>query len=108
MRLPEKTIRYREISRFPAVERDLALVVDKNVSYSQLEQIALSCKIKPLAAIGLFDVFEHEKLGAHKKSLALRFTFTDDEKTLTDQQVDGFVQSLIQAYEKQTQAQIRK
>jgi phenylalanyl-tRNA synthetase beta chain len=108
MRLPEKTIRYREISRFPAVERDLALVVDKNVSYSQLEQIALSCKIKPLAAIGLFDVFEHEKLGVHKKSLALRFTFTDDEKTLTDQQVDGFVQSLIQAYEKQTQAQIRK
>ncbi|MFM7709843.1 MAG: hypothetical protein ACKO5C_02895 [Ferruginibacter sp.] len=47
-------------------------------------------------------------MGAHKKSLALRFTFTDDEKTLTDQQVDGFVQSLIQAYEKQTQAQIRK
>jgi phenylalanyl-tRNA synthetase beta chain len=99
---------FKEISRFPAVNRDLALVVEKNISFAQLEQIALTAKITQLSALELFDIFESEKLGAGKKSMALSFTFMDEGKTLTDQEIDGFMQQLIGRFEQQANAEIRK
>ena len=108
--LMQKTSRlqYKEISRFPVVNRDLSVVVDKNVSYNQIEQIALSSKIDQLKSIQLFDVFESDKLGAGKKSLAVSFTFLDETKTLTDKEIDAFMQKIISGYEKNIQAEIRK
>lgn len=104
----EKPVQYREIPKFPFVTRDLALVVDKNVSYSQIEQIALSRKIGQLSSVSLFDIFESEKLGKDKKSMALSFTFLDETKTLTDSEIDGFMQKIITGFEKDVQAEIRK
>ena len=103
-----KPIQYKEISKFPSVNRDLAVLVDKNVSYSQIEQIALSSKIDQLTSIQLFDVFESEKLGADKKSMAVSFTFLDETKTLTDKEIDGFVQKIVTGFETNLKAEIRK
>ena len=101
-------IQYQEIPKFPEVNRDLALVVDKNVSYSQIEQIALTNKFEQLKNIQLFDIFESDKLGMNKKSMAVSFTFLDENKTMTDKEIDGFMQKLITDYEKTIQAEIRK
>lgn len=101
-------VEYREISKFPAVTRDLALVVDKNVSYNQIEGIALSCKIQELRSVHLFDVFESDKLGAGMKSIAVSFIFLDERKTLTDKEIDIFMQKIISSYEESVGAEIRK
>lgn len=103
-----KPVAFKDWSRFPAVTRDLALVVDKKVSYSELEQIALSQKIESLNAVSLFDIFESEKLGAEKKSMAMSFTFRDEHKTLTDKEIDSFMEKLVRSYEKNMGAEIRK
>ena len=103
-----KPILYKEISKFPSVNRDLALVVEKNVSYSQIEHIALSTKIPQLSNVELFDIFESDKLGVGKKSMAISFTFMDETKTMTDQEIDGYIQKLILNYEKEIHAEIRK
>ena len=99
---------YREVPRFPSVHRDLALVVDKNVSYSEIEKIALSAGISQLSSVNLFDIFESDKLGAGKKSLAVSFVFTDEHKTLTDKEIDGFMKTLAGACENKLSAVIRK
>jgi phenylalanyl-tRNA synthetase beta chain len=103
-----KPIQYREISKFPVVNRDLAVVVDKNVSYNQVEQIALSGKIAQLQSVQLFDVFESDKLGAGKKSMAVSFTFLDETKTLTDKEIDSYMQKIVSAFETALHAEIRK
>ena len=103
-----KPIQYKEIPKFPVVNRDLALVVDKNVSYAQIEQIALANKMEQLKSVNLFDIFESEKLGAGKKSMAVSFTFLDENKTLTDVEIDGYMNKLVADYEKNINAEIRK
>ena len=106
--IQQSSISYREWSKFPAVQRDLALVVEKKVSFSQLEAIALTLGIGQLKKVQLFDVFMGEKLGADKKSMALSFTFVDEQKTMTDTDIDGFMQKIIGRYEKELMAEIRK
>ncbi|MBI3882745.1 MAG: phenylalanine--tRNA ligase subunit beta [Sphingobacteriales bacterium] len=101
-------IEYTEISKFPAVQRDLAIVVDKGLTYEQVEKATLNAKAHKLKAINLFDVFESEKLGANKKSLAVSFTFLDEEKTMTDKDIDGMMSKIITSYEKELNAEIRK
>lgn len=108
LQMKPKPLQYKEISKYPAVHRDLALVVDKKVSYYQIEQIALSQQIAQLKHVRLFDLFESEKLGAEKKSMAVSFTFQDDTKTMTDSEIDNMMQQLTQAYAKNIQAEIRK
>ncbi|MFT3908964.1 MAG: phenylalanine--tRNA ligase subunit beta [Ferruginibacter sp.] len=108
MSIKNKDVEYIEISKFPAVTRDLALVVDKNVSYNQIEGIALSRKIRELRSVQLFDVFESDKLGAGKKSMAVSFLFLDESKTLTDKEIDTFMQKIIASYEESVGAEIRK
>jgi phenylalanyl-tRNA synthetase beta chain len=105
---PQKAVPFRELPKYPAVYRDLALVVDKKVSYSQVEQIALSSKMDQLRSMKLFDVFESEKLGSDKKSMAVSFMFLNEEKTMTDDEIDGQMKKLISAYEKGLNAEIRK
>lgn len=102
------TLRYKEIARFPAVQRDLAFVVDRHLSYSKVETVVGACKLPKLREVSLFDVFESEKLGAGKKSMALSFTFQDEEKTLTDKDIDDMMNKIIGVLEKEVQAEIRK
>ncbi len=103
-----KDIEYHEISKFPAVIRDLSIVVDKNIMYAQIKKLASSAQIEALKSIQLFDVFESDKLGAGKKAMAVSFTFLDETKTLTDVEIDAFMQKLINTYQKDLSAEIRK
>jgi len=104
----KKKIIYSEVSKFPPVERDLAFVVNKSASYADIEKAVKKTNIARLQGIKLFDVFESEKLGKDKKSMAVNFTFLDEEKTLTDKETDGMMQRIIDALEKDLQAEIRK
>ncbi|RYZ22648.1 MAG: phenylalanine--tRNA ligase subunit beta [Chitinophagaceae bacterium] len=105
--LPVK-IQYREVPRYPVVERDLALVVPTATPFASLEQQVGKLRLKQLRGMRLFDVFESEKLGAGKKSLAVNFTFLDEEKTLTDKEIDSWMQKIMGALEKELGAEIRK
>ncbi len=102
-----KTV-FKEISRFPQVQRDLSIVLDKSVSYQSLEKAIHATKISRLKEFKLFDVFESEKIGSDKKSLAVNFTFFDNEKTLTDEETDNMMNRIISAIEKNLSAEIRK
>ncbi len=104
----KKKIVYKEVNKFPTVQRDLALVVNKSISYSAIENCVQSIKLPKLLQVNLFDVFESEKLGKDKKSMAVSFTFSDDSKTLTDAEIDGMMHKLIVSFEKEIQAEIRK
>ncbi len=99
---------YIEVPRFPTMYRDLAFVVDKGLPYEKIEAAVASLKIAKLKGINLFDVFESEKVGAGKKSMAMSFSFRDEEKTLTDEEVELLMQKIITIFEKELQAQIRR
>jgi len=101
-------IRYHEIAKFPAATRDLSIVVDKMLKYETIEQVTYATKLKKLQSINLFDIFESEKLGLDKKAVAISLTFLDEEKTMTDKEIDAMMTSLITAYEKELNAVIRK
>ena len=101
-------IRYREVNKFPVMQRDLAMVVKRSTTFESIEQSVKNVKLPKLKDMRLFDVFESEKLGADKKSMAISFSFSDDEKTLTDKEVDGMVAKLIQSFENDLAAEIRK
>jgi phenylalanyl-tRNA synthetase beta chain len=101
-------IQYNEIPKFPAATRDLSIVVDKKLRYQEVEQITYGTKVNALKSINLFDVFESEKLGANKKSMAVSYTFLDEEKTMTDKEIDAMMAKIISAYEKELSAEIRK
>lgn len=99
---------YTEVPKFPAVQRDLAIVVDNQLSYDKVEAAIGGLNIKRLQGIKLFDVFESDKLGANKKSFAVNFTFLDREKTLKDEEIDGIMQKIMRVVEKDLGAEIRK
>ena len=104
----EKKIEFRELPRQLPVYRDLAMVVDKSLSFEAVEKAVRKAKVDKLQEVKLFDIFESEKLGKDKRSLALSFTFLDEEKTLTDKEIEGLVSRLIQTLEKEVSAEIRK
>ncbi len=99
---------FREIPKYPAVQRDLALVVSKQLAYAEVEKTVQKIRLGQLRQVKLFDIFESEKLGADKKSMAVSFTFQDLEKTLTDKEIDAWMTKIMQALEKDLQAEIRK
>lgn len=101
-------ISYQELPKYPAMRRDLALIIDKQITYEQVAQIVRKQQWPSLTHYELFDVFEHEKLGKDKKSLALSFTFQLKERTLTDEEVDHMMKQLIAQYQKELQALIRE
>ena len=86
---------YTDISKYPSVSRDLALLVDKNVEFAQIEQIARQTEKKLLKSVVLFDVYEGKNLPEGKKSYAVNFILQDEEKTLNDKQIDAIMKKLI-------------
>lgn len=100
-------VQYKEISKFPTVRRDLALLLDNQVSYNQIEELALKNERKLLKHINLFDVYEGKNLEEGKKSYAVSFVFQDNEKTLTDVQVDKIIEKLIDTFSKELGAKLR-
>ena len=100
-------VSYTELSKFPAVKRDLALLLDKSVQFADIERIAYECERKLLKAVELFDVYEGKNLEPGKKSYAVSFILQDEEKTLNDKQIDKIMSKLIASYEKQLGAKLR-
>lgn len=98
---------FTPLPKFPAVKRDLALLLDKQVSFREVRDIAMRTEKSLLKAVNLFDVYEGEKLGAGKKSYAVSFTLQDEEKTLTDKQIDKIMNKLIGTYKHLLGAEIR-
>jgi phenylalanyl-tRNA synthetase beta chain len=100
-------IGFEEISKFPEVKRDLALLLDKKVTFSQIEQIARKTERKLLQSITLFDVYEGKNLEEGKKSYAISFVLQDKNKTLTDNQIDNVINSLVKNFERELGAKLR-
>ena len=98
---------YAEISKYPAVKRDLALLIDKSVTFAQIEQIARETEKKLLKNVTLFDVYEGKNLEEGKKSYAVSFTLQDDTQTLNDKQIDKVMSRLMENYEKRLGAKQR-
>ncbi|MBK7291236.1 MAG: phenylalanine--tRNA ligase subunit beta [Chitinophagaceae bacterium] len=98
----------KEIPKYPAVQRDLAMIVSNDLTWDEVQKTVEKVKLNKLQDIKLFDIFESEKLGTNKKSLAVNFTFQDEEKTLTDKEIDGWMNKIMSSLEKELQAEIRK
>ena len=98
---------YTEISKHPAVSRDLALLVDQSVEFAQIEQIALQTEKKLLKKVELFDVYEGKNLSEGKKSYAVNFILQDTEKTMNDKQIEAIMNKLIANLKKQLNAELR-
>ena len=98
---------FTEVPKFPAVSRDLALLVDNAVEFAQIEQVARQTEKKLLKKVELFDVYEGDKLPAGKKSYAVNFILQDEEKTMGDKQIDAIMQKLIANIKKQLGAELR-
>jgi phenylalanyl-tRNA synthetase beta chain len=100
-------IRFTEIPRFPEVRRDLALLLDKSVTFEQVKDLAYRTENQLLKKVSLFDVYEDEKIGKDKKSYAVCFVLQDVEKTLTDERIEKVIKRLIFAYTSELHAEIR-
>ncbi|MBO4645593.1 MAG: phenylalanine--tRNA ligase subunit beta [Bacteroidales bacterium] len=105
--ISSQQVTYTPIALFPAVKRDLALVVDSTVTYDTLEKIAFKYGSKLLKNVSLFDVYEGEKVGAGKKSYALSFVLQHAEKTLTDEDINKVMNKLVAAFEREVGAKLR-
>lgn len=105
--IPTKAVRFEALPKFPAVRRDLALVLDQGVRFETLEAIALKTEPRLLRQLTLFDVYEGDKIPAGKKSYALGFVLQDKEATLTDKVIDKTMQRLQLAFEQQAGASLR-
>jgi phenylalanyl-tRNA synthetase beta chain len=101
-------ISFKELPRFPEVHRDLSMILDTKVTYEQLVNVAKKTERKLIRNIQLFDVYQGDKIEKGKKSYALSFTLQDQEKTLTDSQIDKVMNNLMKAFEKELGAQIRR
>ena len=100
-------VTFSEISKFPAVKRDLALLLDKSVQFAEIEKIAEESERKLLKEVSLFDVYEGKNLPAGKKSYAVSFYLQDETKTLTDKQIDAIMQKIRKNLESKLGASLR-
>ena len=100
-------VTFTEVPKFPAVSRDLALLVDNAVEFAQIDQVARQTEKKLLKKVELFDVYEGDKLPAGKKSYAVNFILQDEEKTMGDKQIDAIMQKLINNLKNQLKAELR-
>lgn len=101
------SVSFSELPKYPAVRRDLALLLDRGIKFSRIREIALRTERNILHEISLFDVYESDNLGKNKKSYAVSFTLRDDLKTMTDNNIEKVMANLIKAFEKELDAQIR-
>ncbi len=108
MKLTKKnSVSFTEIPKHPAVSRDLALLVDKNIQFAEIERIAYACEKKLLKDVKLFDVYEGNNIEAGKKSYAVNFVLQDNEKTLNDKQIESIMNKIEQNICKQLNAIVR-
>lgn len=105
--IKNNSISYQELPRYPSVRRDLALLIDKGVKFSQIREIAFKTEKNILQEVALFDVYESESLGRNKKSYAVSFLLRDDLRTLTDKAIDKTMNNLIRVFETELNAKIR-
>jgi len=101
-------IEFHELPRQLPVYRDLAMVVNRSLAYEEVEKATRQIGLDKLQEVQLFDIFESEKLGKDKKSLAISFTFMDEEKTLTDKEIDSMMNKIMKTFEEKLSAEIRK
>jgi len=100
-------IQYQELPKYPSVKRDLALLVDKEIKFDQIRNLAYKTEKNILKEVTLFDVYESDSLGKNKKSYAVSFILQDELKTLTDKNIDKVMDSFVRIFEKELGAQIR-
>jgi len=105
--LTKRDVAFTEVSKFPEVRRDLSILLDKSVSFAEIEALAFKTESKLLKHVSLFDVFEGEKLGENKKSYAVSFLLQDKMKTLKDKQIEKIMSKMINVITKQFDAKIR-
>ena len=101
-------IKITESPKFPEVKRDLSMILDTNVKYSDIRNLAFQSEKKLLKEVTIFDVYEGDKIEQGKKSYALSFILRDDEKTLEDKHIDGVMNKLITVFETKIGAVVRK
>lgn len=106
-KLPKKDVSYKEIAKFPAVKRDLALLIDKSVTFGQIQRLVLAADKKLIRRVELFDVYEGKNLPAGKKSYAISIAIQDETKTLTDKAIDAIMQKVIKSVTTQLGAELR-
>ncbi len=104
----KQTVTVTDLPRYPGVQRDIAMIVPAGLAWSDVQKTVHNIRLDKLQEIKLFDIFESEKLGTGKKSMAINFTFLDREKTLTDKEIDGWMNKIMIALEADLQAEIRK
>ncbi len=108
LQLAEKnTITYKEIPKFPEVRRDLALLLDDDIKFEQIRELAYQSERKFLKNVSVFDVYRGEKLGANKKSYGVSFILQDEKQTLTDKQIDKIMNKFIKTFKDKLGAEIR-
>ena len=100
--------KYQEVPKFPAVERDIAIIVDESVEVGQIEKIITKKAKKLLESIKLFDIYRSEKLGENKKSVAYSLIFRDKKKTLSDEEINSVMESIISELESTLGAELRR
>ena len=105
--IKKNEVLYHDISKFPSVSRDLALLIDKNVEFEQIEQIAHQTEKKLLKSVELFDVYEGKNLPEGKKSYAVNFILQDETKTLNDKQIEAIMTKLINNLKQKLGAELR-
>ena len=103
----DNKMQFEEISKFPSIRRDLSLLIDKSITFDDLQKIANNVENKILKSINLFDVYEGKQLSKEKKSYSMAFTFEDSSKTLTDKYVDKIMGKLIKSFLDKAGAEIR-
>ena len=106
-KLPKKEVSYTELSKFPAVHRDLALLLDVSVPFAEVERVARACEKKLLRKVELFDVYEGDRLPEGKKSYAVAFTLSDETKTMNDKQTEAIMSKIIKQLQQQLGAELR-
>lgn len=102
-----KRIIFKELNKYPEVHRDLALLLDKNITYEEVEKLAFKTAKPYLKSVNLFDVYEGKNLEVGKKSYAVSFILSNPNKTLTNDEINAIMDRLIIAYEKELQAKLR-
>lgn len=102
-----RAIRFSELPRYPWVRRDLALLVDRSVKFSQIHDLAFRTERNILQEVDLFDVYESETIGRDKKSYAVSFILRDERQTLTEKNIEKTMGALVKAFEREFGATLR-
>ena len=100
--------KYTEVAKFPAVERDIAMLIDENIEVGEIERAIQKKGKKMLEEIQLFDVYRNDKLGEGKKSVAYSLKFRSKDKTLTDEEINETMEEIVKELENSLAAELRK